>query len=312
VPDPTAETMTPEMKAQMDKVLGEIGGKEACKNCPDCDCNKPKAEANPGTPEPTLTPAPGIVETEKRTETASLDSEKGKVALTKLLESLPPDKRAELEKALQGPNPPHVHIDENQNVFIGEAADRQVEMRKEKGAKVSNIQMKRMQAFNERVRRWINGHQDKLKGLDEKAQFEAAVLALQREDYEKLPDGEKVKRLESLLSGFMQQVGEDFTNLRNNQFAIADAYEINHRALAKMFVKLGISLEDQGKIIKEAQQEIAAEHKAEMEKEAAAQVKKLHDTSEKKEMKEEAKKVNEAGSETKGTPVPDGATTFGG
>lgn len=245
----------------------------------------------------------------KHLEDVPMDSAKGKEVIDGLLKSLPPEAAKKLQDALNSPTPPHVHIDEQQNVFIGEAADQAVEMRSNKAPqkKVSLIDQKRIAALQERVRRWMNAHQGKSE--------QEAMQAIQREDYERLPDGEKIKRLEAMVGGALQQFGQDLMNVRHNQYAIADAFDVNYRAIAKMLTKLGLPLEDHAKFMKEAHEEFEAERKAAMEKQMAEQNSKMaaaKAAQEQKAMNAEAKEVSKAGGEAQGSDLPKDATVFGG
>lgn len=238
-----------------------------------------------------------------------MDSAKGKEVIDGLLKSLPPEEAKKLQDALNSKEPPHIHIDENQNVFIGEAADKAVEMRSNKPPpkKVSLIDQKRIAALQERVRRWMNNHQGKSE--------QEAMMAIQREDYEALPPGEKIKRLEAMVTGALQNFGQDLMNVRHNQYSIADAFDVNYRAITKMFAKVGLPLELHAQFMKEAQDEFEAERKAAMEKQMAAQKAQMDAAKaaqEKKVMDAEAKEVTKAGTEAQGSDLPKDATVFGG
>ena len=261
-------------------------------------------------------------------EKAPVDSEKGKAAIESLMKSLPPAEAAKLAEALKGPNPPNIFV-ENQNVFLGEAADKQIAIRK--GGKEDKkgptpIDLKRIRAFQERIHRWMNNHQEDLKKLKEAnpnatdkqiegAFQQRAMQALQQEDYDRLPPSEKIKRLEGMLAGSVKQIARDIMELRHNQDAIADAYEINYRALAQMFVKLGLPLEEQKKFMKQASDEIRAEHEAEIAKQEETRKKRMEANAaaaEKAKMESEAREVAKPSTETHGAELPMDATIFGG
>lgn len=116
-------------------------------------------------------------------------------------------------------------------------------------SKVSKIDQKRQQIFRDRMERFI------AKGMTP----EQAVEAIQREDYERLPVPDKIKRLEGALIGNLQAIAGDMSNLRKNQTDLADAMDVNFRGFEKILAKLGVSVEDQRAMLKEAEDEIGAE-----------------------------------------------------
>lgn len=253
-----------------------------------------------------LIAAAGKEEDKKHMVEAPLDSEKGKAAIDNLLKTLPLEQAKKLQEALNSPNPPHVHIDENQNVFVGDEADKQVEMRK--GAQnVSLIQAKRIKALQERVRRWMNNNPGKTE--------RDAMMAIQQEDYDRMPVEQKIKRLENMLSGAVQQIARDIMTIRHNQFSIADAYDINYRAISKMIHQLGIPLEEHNKFMQAAQIEFETERRVAMEKQAQAQKEQAvaqAAAAESAKMAEEAKEAAKPSTETTGAEPPKDATVFGG
>lgn len=101
---------------------------------------------------------------------------------------------------------------------------------------------------------------------------EMVEAMLEREEYEALPVDQKISRLEHIVAGMSRQVGKDIHNLEYNDGQIADALDVNLRAVAHMFEKLGISREEQIRFMGEAEKELAAELEAkkEAEKKAAA------------------------------------------
>jgi hypothetical protein len=256
-----------------------------------------------------------VSENEKPVVETPMDSEKGKEVIENLLKTLPPEEAKKLQDALNSPTPPHIHIDENQNVLIGEAADQAVEMRKQ-SRKVTKIDEKRAQIFEERVKRWVNNNQDKLKGLNEQQVREQAIHALHAEDLDKMSPMERVKRLEQIAFQTFNKLATDLSHVEGNQFALADAMDVNFRAMAKMFAKLGIPVEDHNKFMEESKVELEAERKAmieERKQRMMAQQKIIIESKEKKGMVEEAKVVAaETGKEPEGAPIPKDATVFGG
>ena len=185
---------------------------------------------------------------------------------------------------------------------VGVAKDAPVELRPP-----TKLQDKRRQILIDRVKRWMNKNPGKTE--------QEALMAIQLEDYERMPVGDKLKRLEAMFAGSMQQIGQDMMSLRHNQFALADAYDVNYRAISKMFAKLGISLEDQAKVMKEAADEFEAERKAAVEKHEAEQrekMEKMKVAQEKGEMEREAAEVNKPTAGPQGAEPPADATVFGG
>ena len=138
---------------------------------------------------------------------------------------------------------------------------------------------------------------------------------MQLEDYERMPLAQKVKRLESLLAQSISQMGQDLLNLRHNQYAIADAYELNYRGMAKMLAKLGITPEEHKKFMDEANAEFLADQKAAMQKHLEESKKAEAAAAEKTEVKamnDEAKEAGKPGATAEPGELPEGATVFGG
>ena len=119
-------------------------------------------------------------------------------------------------------------------------------------SKVSKIDLKRQKIFQDRMKRFL------AKGLT----VEQAVDAIQREDYDRLPPDAKIKKLEGALIGNFQQIARDITLLKQNEDSLADVMDVNFRAFGKMLSKLGLSVEDQQAIFKEAETEFKAEREA--------------------------------------------------
>ena len=90
-----------------------------------------------------------------------------------------------------------------------------------------------------------------------------------RERYERLPPDKKVRLLERRLVEIAQGFARDMQTLRQNDRTITELMDINLRTISKIFVRLGVSREDQTALIRETQQEILAE----MEKAAAENLK---------------------------------------
>lgn len=118
--------------------------------------------------------------------------------------------------------------------------------------KMSKIDMKRLQAYEERKRRLINKGvaPDKVDGV------------IAAEDYANLPVEKKFERLESMVSQVLQGLQRDIMSLRHNDGVIADAMDINLRAVARSLEKAGVTKEQQGEIVKLVEAEIREEQKA--------------------------------------------------
>jgi hypothetical protein len=127
--------------------------------------------------------------------------------------------------------------------------------------RISKVEMKRMQAYEERKRRLIN------KGMDPSKVDEA----LATEDYNNLPIERKFERLEKLTSQLFQGLQKDVMALRHNDGVIADAMDINLRAVARSLEKAGVTKEMQGEIIREVETELREEQRRRAEQNAAAQ-----------------------------------------
>lgn len=161
--------------------------------------------------------------------------------------------------------------------------------------KLSKIQLKKMQQYQERRRRMIN------KGVPE-AQVDAVIA---REDYEKLPVADKLKRMEGFIASALGQLGQEMTNLRHNDQVLSEAMDVNFTAIARALVKLGISNEEQKAIIDAVNEEL--EQAAQRRQEAA---KKAHEEAQKKAAADDLAAQAEPAGEP--PPPPEEATQFGG
>jgi hypothetical protein len=178
-----------------------------------------------------------------------------------------------------------------------------------KQRKFSKIELKRMRAYQERRQRLIN------KGVAP----DKVDMVLAAEDYANMPVPEKLKRLEGILQNSFQQVAIEMANLRHNDGVLADAMDLNFKSFAKMLVKLGIPLEDQGKIIAETEKEMAEERRKQSET-ASKAAQAAQENIEQAKAEEALKKAEQPiltgpeGVDANGSPIPppDGATVFGG
>lgn len=175
--------------------------------------------------------------------------------------------------------------------------------------KPSAIELKRQKIYLERRKRKIND------GVDPKK----VDLLLAEEDYKNLPITEKFEQYKRLDMAANRRLAQDINSLQHNDSVLADSMDINFRAFAKMLVEAGVSLERQGAILKETEQEVQEDRKQRLEaRQAASQAaaKKRADAQEQK-LKEELAKVEGTPSLTEPIPPaesapPDGATVFGG
>ena len=151
---------------------------------------------------------------------------------------------------------------------VGVAQDNMASVSQAK--KPSKMELKRQQIFFDRLKRKMG---ETVKGQDgqprPKTQQEA-LMEMQREDYEALPLPKKLERMEGMLTGFMQRVGQDMMNLRRNDGAIADAFDMNYRAIGAMFTHLGINPEQQKEFMSAAREQFENDRKAKMEADAKA------------------------------------------
>jgi hypothetical protein len=154
-----------------------------------------------------------------------------------------------------------VKVDENNNVFIGDPGKSNVTSIK--GKKPNKIELKRQEIFMQRLMRKIKDGK-----TPEEAQAE-----INREDYAAMPIDKKVMRLEKLIADVNRANVNDFNALRHNDGVIGDTIDLNNRAIQKMFLKLGITNEQQKEIIAEATKELeearVEEAKRRMEAQAA-------------------------------------------
>lgn len=259
-------------------------------------------------------------------ETAPLDSEKGQAAIESLMAKMTSEQQEKFKASLAGDKPVHVHMDKDGNVLLGDDADAAappaetpaveaapeapVELKKDEPKKLSKIEEKRQQIFMDRLKRKMS---TKNKDGSEKTQ-QQALQEMAKEDYDALPLQKKFERLEAIVAQSFRGMSQEVVNLGQNHAAIADAFNINYRAIQKMFVKLGLSPEDQRLYIEEAQTEVLAERREQM---AKAQTDRLNqqraaqDALEQQQVEAGMKKAP-ATEETGAPPPPPEATVFGG
>lgn len=168
--------------------------------------------------------------------------------------------------------------------------------------KLTKLDIKRMQAHEERRRRLINS------GVSPE-KVDSVIAA---EDYSNLSVEKKMERLEKVVSRALQGFQQDIMALRHNDGVIADAMDINLKALARGLQKAGVTLEQQNEIIKAVEVELREEQRQEAEARALAS-KAAAEAREKATMEQEAAtKPTVGGDEAEPQDTPDGATVFEG
>ena len=254
------------------------------------------------------------------TDKVEMNSEQGKQTIDSLMAKMTPEQQEQFKASLAGNKPVHVHVDKEGNIVLGDAADAAaplpatepapeapVELKKEEPKKLSKIDQKRQQIFMDKLRRFMG------KGMTQ----EQAIQAIQKEEYDAMPLEKKFLGLERLVSQSFRNLANDIVGLSQNNMAISDAFDINYRAIQKIFIKLGISNEEQKVFIEEAQKEVIEARKKDMEARAAAHkevMKEQQAAGEKAEIEAAlatpAKTLQPA--EPEGSEVPKEATVFGG
>lgn len=174
----------------------------------------------------------------------------------------------------------------------------------------NKIEEKRQRILADRLKRHM------AKGLSQSE----AEEAMAKEDYERLPIEKKLERHTQFLQGGIRTLAKEIRKikegaeisvqieiekLQHNDVVLADAMDVNFKALAKLFTKLGISLEEQAAALKEAEAEVEADK-------AAAQA--AREAEEAAAQEQEEKQEASDGVDRPGTPAPppDEATQFGG
>lgn len=147
----------------------------------------------------------------------------------------------------------------------------------------------------------------KLKALDERKEFlrqngldeEQISQVIAQEKYDALPIDQKLKRMEMALQATVRQIGHDIQNLRHNDGVLADAMDVNFRAVHRALKLAGVSEEQQKEIVEQITAEMA---EAEKKKVEATQA----------QVAEEELKTAESGTSipSEGAETPEGATTF--
>lgn len=257
------------------------------------------------------------------TDKVELNSPKGEETINALMAKMTPEQQEQFKASLQGDKPVHVHVDKDGKIVLGDAADEAapskeateavqaapedpVELKKDEPKKPSKIDQKRQQIFMDRLKRHMG------KGLTQ----QQAVQAIQMEDYAAMPLDKKFANLERIVAQTFRNLSNDIMNLSQGHMAIGDAFDINYRAIQKVFIKLGISNEEQKVFIDEAQKEVIEARKKDMEMRAEAGREVLQEKQAEAEadIKAELSKPPSAlGTEAaEGAEIPKEATVFGG
>lgn len=254
------------------------------------------------------------------TEKVEMNSEKGKETLDALMAKMSPEQQEKFKASLNGDKPVHVHVDKDGAVSFGETADiatgdssvdtapeEIVEIKKEEPKKPSKIDLKRQKIYMDRLKRKMGN------GLTQ-AQ---ALQVIQREDYDAMPVDKKLVRLEAMVSRGLQNLAEEMLGLSQNQHGIGDAFDINYRAIGKLFTKLGVTEEDQKAIMAEAQKEHLEARAAFLEARKAEQQKQAEEqraAAEQANVASELKNAEtiKADGAPEGAEIPKEATVFGG
>lgn len=196
--------------------------------------------------------------------------------------------------------------DENGNVYVLSDKDGKF-AEPVKGP--TKLELKRAQAHLERCKRLIN------KGVDP-SKVEQVIA---EEDYRALPVEKKFDLLVGSVRSAITGFARDLNELRHNDGIISDVIDVNARAFAKIFTKLGVTPEDQSTLIKEAEAEIRAELQkrmddaAENQRRMAKQQAELAETKTINDLKKAEAKEDIAPEQVPvaTNPIPEGATTFG-
>lgn len=166
--------------------------------------------------------------------------------------------------------------------------------------KPTKIEIKRAQQREERRRRLIN------QGVPEDKVDQVMV----NEDYNNLPLDRRFQDFRSQVVKAIQALSMDVMNLQHNDRVIADAMDTNMRAMSKCLNKVGVPTEDQAQIMKDVISELTEERAKQQQAIAEEQQKSVEAQIE--EELASAERGIVSSEEPEGSPIPDGATVFGG
>lgn len=132
--------------------------------------------------------------------------------------------------------------------------------------KISKIDAKRQQIYDERRKRLLNA------GVAP----DKVDLVIAREDYDHLPLEKKVAHLENLLSRHSIALAQDLVTIRDNQVELANSFDTNFEAFAQMLLALGLSAERQKEIM-EATSKLMAERRQQVDAQRASEAQKTEE-----------------------------------
>lgn len=179
----------------------------------------------------------------------------------------------------------------------------------QKQRKLSKIDLKRMEQYQARRKRLLG------QGVAE----DKVDQVIAEEDYKALPIEQKFERFAMSTNQSFHLFGQDVNALQHNIQVTADAVDVNSKAIAMIFEKLGISLEQQKEIVKEATELVNKER----EERRLALQKKREEEAKMRQAMEEGPVAEAALRKAEGkpdlvdqpgepAPIPEGATEFGG
>lgn len=128
---------------------------------------------------------------------------------------------------------------------------------------VTKMDIKRAQAYQERRRRLINNGTPPDK-------VDATIEA---EDYQALPVEKKLLRFQTLVGSALRGLQQDVLNLQHNDRVIADAMDVNLRAMGRALTRLGFTEEMQKDIVTEVENEIRRDQEAKQKAASATEEK---------------------------------------
>lgn len=166
----------------------------------------------------------------------------------------------------------------------------------------SVVENKRASYREEKKRRLVN------RGVSE----ERAEEMVARQEYNNLSSDKKLDRLEALFVQTFQGLQRDILALRHNDGVIADAMDINLKAMSKCLEKAGISKDIQGDIIKEVEAELREEQRKHMEAQESSkrQAEEMSERQRMESLSQEENKISQK--EDCQGEIPPEASIFGG
>lgn len=163
--------------------------------------------------------------------------------------------------------------------------------------KPTKVELKRAQIYQERRARAINN------GVPE----DKVDATLAAEDYKNSSLEDKFTRFQNLAVHALQGLQQDILNLRHNDTVIADAMDVNLKAMARALEHAGVDIATQQGIMQDVEKELQKEQQMQKAAREAAN-KAAREKNEKKTVESEIDKPSDEAP----VPLPDGATVFGG